>query len=46
MKKPKTRPAITSILLLLFCLPVAAQFSLPPQVPIWDGNTVELKLQQ
>ena len=46
MKKRRTIPAITSILLLLFCLPVTAQFSLPPQVPIWDGNTVELKLHK
>lgn len=39
---------ITTILYIsiIFSLPAAAQFALPPQVPIWDGNTVDLKLHK
>lgn len=31
---------------IIISLPAAAQFALPPHVPIWDGNTVELKLHK
>ena len=32
--------------LLSFTFPAMAQFPLPPKVPIWDANTVELKLHK
>lgn len=39
-----------ALLSLTFCIvtisPVMAQMPLPPKVPIWDANTVELKLQK
>lgn len=38
--------SILSISIILFSLPAAAQYALPPHVPIWDGNTVELKLHK
>ncbi|MDB5200872.1 MAG: hypothetical protein JWQ27_281 [Ferruginibacter sp.] len=31
---------------LLFSLPARAQFPLPPQIPIWDANKVELTLHK
>jgi hypothetical protein len=37
---------IAWISIALFPSRVTAQFPLPPQVPIWDGNTVELKLHK
>lgn len=37
---------IAGIFIVLFHSRAAAQIPLPPQVPIWDGNTVELKLHK
>ena len=37
---------IAWISIVLFSSRVAAQIPLPPHVPIWDGNTVELKLHK
>ncbi|HEX6430473.1 MAG TPA: hypothetical protein VF008_22430 [Niastella sp.] len=45
MKKRLTIPAIICMSIAFLCLPAAAQ-TLPPQVPIWDANTVELKLHK
>ena len=45
MKKRMGNPIL--ILLCLFCNAVAiAQMPMPPHVPIWDANTVQLKLQK
>jgi glyoxylase-like metal-dependent hydrolase (beta-lactamase superfamily II) len=38
--------AIYFVLVLFTHSAVSAQFPLPPTVPIWDGNKVELKLQK
>jgi glyoxylase-like metal-dependent hydrolase (beta-lactamase superfamily II) len=38
--------ALAASLLLGCHLPAVAQFPLPPHVPIWDANTVDLKLQK
>lgn len=43
MKKILTR-VILAALLMIYCPQLNAQFPMPPQVPIWDGNAVELKL--
>jgi glyoxylase-like metal-dependent hydrolase (beta-lactamase superfamily II) len=38
---------MTNLMIVLFLqTPLLAQFPLPPTVPIWDGNTVNLKLQK
>jgi glyoxylase-like metal-dependent hydrolase (beta-lactamase superfamily II) len=46
MKKFVYLLIVMSISVMLSCMQVSAQFPLPPQVPIWDGNTVELKLHK
>jgi glyoxylase-like metal-dependent hydrolase (beta-lactamase superfamily II) len=46
MKKTIFLFIITSCVILCSCLLATAQFPLPPQVPIWDGNKVELKLHK
>jgi glyoxylase-like metal-dependent hydrolase (beta-lactamase superfamily II) len=47
-KAQSTFIALSAFLILFVCLanPAAAQFPLPPHVPIWDANTTELKLQK
>jgi len=45
MKKGKLNIAITA-LLLITATAASAQMAMPPQVPIWDANKVELKLQK
>lgn len=46
MKKLIAMLIIAGIFIVLFHSRAAAQIPLPPQVPIWDGNTVELKLHK
>jgi glyoxylase-like metal-dependent hydrolase (beta-lactamase superfamily II) len=45
MRKNITITALLCIAIII-SLPAAAQNALPPQVPIWDGNTVDLKLHK
>ena len=44
--KKVVRAFVATLSTLLFCKAAMAQFPLPPQVPIWDANKVELKLQK
>lgn len=37
---------VAAFLMLLITLSASAQTAMPPQVPIWDANKVELKLQK
>jgi len=46
MKKLIAMLSIAWVSVVLFHLRTGAQIPLPPQVPIWDGNTVELKLHK
>ncbi len=45
MKKGKLNIALTALLLMTGGA-ASAQMAMPPQVPIWDANKVELKLQK
>ncbi len=46
MKKIKLASVATLFLVILLSTSAMAQFPLPPQVPIWDANKVELKLHK
>jgi len=46
MKNIPAKTVIIVLSIICSCSWLNAQFPMPPQVPIWDGNTVELKLHK